>query len=742
MIATGASSSVETGCLHCGLPVPVGRREDIGPRRFCCLGCEMVHVLVTAGPEGSENPAAGTLFLRLGMSVFLTINLMAVSWFSYSREVFGSLALAVGSDRVLTEVFNYFSWLLATGVLCLLGLPLVFRARTGRRAENHPITVGISSRWLVVGGVFSAYLLSMAHTFRGEGSLYFDTAAVVLVVVSIGQLLEARARRRASTAAVDLLAELPELVRIEGRDGVVEVERESLQANDSVILSTGDGVPADGVITRGFARIDSASLTGEARPAGAGPGDSLLAGSLVVDGSCRLRVSATGRETVLASMERTLQQARSARPPTQRLADRVSTVFVPLVVLLAGGVLLNQSLAGRFEEGLLRALSVMLISCPCALGLAAPLACWHGLRRAASHGILLDSAASLEGAAAISRVMLDKTGTLTRHRLVLSRTVTSAALDPAEALALGTRLEGISRHPLARVLRASTEGEPARLPREPLEVPGLGVQGRIDGQTLRLGSRRWATLLELEDSSLLADEKDGRGFLYLMDQRQILARFELEEELRAKAVEVVVALREMGLELRILSGDDRAATEKVGQALGVPAEGGLLPADKVRHLEAARTAGRRARVAMVGDGLNDAPVLAAADLGIALGSAAEWSRRSGQVRLLDDRLERLPLLFRLAREVRSTLRLNLLWAFGFNGIGLALAASGRLTPVFAAVAMVISSLMVVHLSSRAGLRATTDFSSSAFPAPSVPSHENRTGDEDLAFSRWEKTLER
>lgn len=702
------SSRSASGCLHCGLPVRARRsRRASDVPRFCCLGCEMVHGLVAAGPREGGQSAASSLFLRLGTSLFLTVNLMAVSGLAYSREVFGPMAEAVGSEKVLTDLFNYFSLFLATGVLCLLGLPLLLQAGRAVAGKAGSAAGGwISSRWLVIVGVFSAYGLSLLHTVRGTGSLYFDTAAVVLVVVSLGQLLEARARRKASAAALDLLAELPERVKVERPDGVREIDRVDLCTGDRVLLTSGDGVPADGKVERGLARVDTSSLTGESHPVGVEAGDPLLAGSLVVDGSCLLRVTAAGGDTALAAMERTLERARAVRPPFQRLADRVATVFVPLVVLLAAGILFRFGAAGDFGEGLLRALSVLLISCPCALGLAAPLASWHGLRRAASQGILVDSAETLETAAAVSEVAFDKTGTLTRHRLVVARTVSVEALEPEEALALGIRLESISSHPLARVLRASASGVAGPSPEGSEEVPGLGVRGTLEGRRLGLGSGRWVRDLGLSVSPLFVEEGETRGALYLFDEEKVLARFELEEELRDDASEAVQTLARLGLRCRILSGDRSGSTTRIGQILGIPAEGGLLPRGKVERLEAMRArGGSRRRVAMVGDGLNDAPVLAAADLGIALGSASEGSRRSGRVRLTDDRLDRLPRLFVLARDVRRTLRWNLFWAFGFNTIGLALAVSGRLTPVFAALAMVASSLVVVRLSSRAGARA-------------------------------------
>ncbi len=684
----------EPSCHHCGLPVPAGRR---GPARpwFCCFGCRFAHELAVpaSDSQAAASPAAGTLLLRLGLGIFLALNIMVASWLSYSREIYGAAAQAAGSDAILPAVFSYLALFLCTLLMAILGLPLLTDTlRTPR----------ISAQTLIVLGVFAAYGLSAVHTLRGKGSLYYDTAAMVLVIVTLGSYLEAGAKRRAADAASDLLAALPSAVRVRRDATIYELPVEEVHPGDRIQVRPGEVLPVDGKVVSGTSRIDEASLTGESRPRAVESGDSVLAGVVSLDGQLWLDAEKVGDDTVLALMERSLETARAQRPEAQRLADRIAAVFVPIVVVTAVAVFGFRAWQGQAVTGLLDGLAVLLISCPCALGLAAPLACWHGLRRAARRGILVDGAPTLERAATVDRLYFDKTGTLTRPELALEQIVTAPDITPRQALSWAAGLESSSTHPIARGLLRLAESrdiEPPA-PEAASAVPGLGVEGSFDGRTFRLGSARWLKHYGLENQRLAQEAPDAASCVFLIDEEQLLARFELAEQLRPGATPTVSELQDMGIEVGILSGDRSRPTRRIAKQLGISAESDLLPDEKVRQLTESRRAG--ARAAMVGDGLNDAPVLAAADVGVALGSASDLARSSGNVRLTNDRLERVPELLHIARDVRRRIRTNLIWAFSFNSVGIALAAAGLLTPVFAAAAMVLSSLTVVRISSRAG----------------------------------------
>ena len=726
-------------CEHCSLPVPSSRQAGPAPW-FCCFGCRVAHGLATpSGDAATEGePAPSTLFLRLGLGIFLTLNVMGASWLSYSRDLVGS-----GGSSPLLHLANYLALFLTTLVVILLGLPLAtdtvaallapLRREQGAARLLSQLGARINAQLLIVVGVFSAYFLSIVHTVRGHGSLYFDTTAAILVVVTLGSHLEAGARRRASSSSRKLLSALPRRARVERHGALTEVPLSEVRVGDRVAVPPGETVPVDGRVDQGRSRVDDSSLTGESRPHAVERGDSVLAGSLNHEGLLWIEAVRVADDTVLGVMERSLEEGRNRRPGIQRAADRVAAWFVPSVMVLAVSVFALEARHGDPEGGLLRALAVLLISCPCALGLAAPLACWQGLRRAAERGILIDSPATLERAARVRELGLDKTGTLTAPELSLTGVATAHGVEGSWAVETAARLDAASTHPIAKALvaHARERGLDAGAIERVEQVPGLGVEGLVDGRLLRLGSRRWLQqsgigaagsaegsieTAGLEAAGLEAPEPEtarrgheeveeadsNRSGLYLFDEQRVLARFDLDETLKSDATELVAGLGQLGIRPFVLSGDGARATERLAARLGIEGEGALLPDDKVRHLLARRRTGRG--VAMVGDGINDSPVLAAADVGIAVGSASDLASRSGNVRLTTDRLGRIVELFAISRDVQRRIRANLTFAFGFNGIGIGLAVSGHLTPIFAAIAMIVSSLAVVGISSGAGRR--------------------------------------
>lgn len=700
-----------TSCHHCGLPARARGLLEKGPW-FCCFGCRLAHELALPVNEPGSSPLTGTLLLRLGLGIFLAINIMVASWLSYSREWFGAAARASGDYESLVSLFAHFAFFLCTLVVVLLGIPLLsdgIRRWTGPFGRGTiPAGGRFDAQLLIVIGVFSAYTLSAVHVWRGEGSLYFDTAAMVLVIVTLGSYLEAGAKERAASSARRAVATLPAKIWVRRCEELLELDTSTVELGDVVRVQPGEMVPIDGHVVSGLSCLDEASLTGESRPRAAEPGDPVWAGSTSLDGQLWVRAERVGDGTVLALLERSLEEARACQPEVQRLADRVAAVFVPGVVVLALGVCVWRSWHGQLAGGILDGLSVLLISCPCALGLAAPLASWNALRRAAEGGLLIDSAATLERAATVDRLYFDKTGTLSEPVLALTGVTMSSGVDERQAIEQAASLEAASNHPLARALLswAARQGIRPRAVEMARTVAGLGIEGQLDGWILRLGSVRWARRLGFD-----VEEKVNEGstnVLYLMSEEHLLACFELAEKPRAGARESIATLRRLGIEVGILSGDQEGATQRLAALLGIDAEGALLPADKMQRLADARASGRgRPRLAMVGDGLNDAPALAAADVGIALGSAGDLAKSSGNVRLLSDRLETIPLLFAIARDTRRRILLNLAWSFSFNSVGILLAVFGRLTPVFAALAMVLSSLIVVRVSRQAGLAALT-----------------------------------
>jgi len=669
--------------------------------QFCCFGCRIARELARPAAPGDTVAPGGTLLLRLGMGIFLAMNIMVFNWFTYSREWFGAEAAVPGEYAGLAALFSYLLMFLATAVLALLGVPILSDVLAGWRGG-----VRIDANLLILVGVTSAYAVSVTNTVRGEGSLYYDTTAMVLVLVTLGNYLEAGAKRRATSSAGALLASVPSRAWVRRGGEVAEIDVGDLAIGDRVRVRAGEAVPADGSIVEGTSHVNESILTGESRPRQVDPGDRLLAGSLNLDGQLWIEARHIGEDRAISRMQRMLDEARLHQPPIQRVADRIAAAFVPGVVLLATGVFALFAWNGDPLEGLFVALTVLLISCPCALGLAAPLATWSALRRAAERGILIDSAVTLERASRVGRLFFDKTGTLTEPQLKLDRIEPADGVAETDALRWAAALETTTLHPIGRALVQESEARSVKLPAatDAVTLPGLGIEARVDGRLLRLGSGRLVERSGLAETAG-SETLDGETtVIYLMDERRVLASLHVAETLRPDAAAALASLRNSGVEVSVLTGDQAGPARRLARSLDVAVDAALLPADKLDRLRdaRARASGKRRGVAMVGDGINDAPVLAAADVGFAMGSASDLAKQAGNVRLIFDRLDGVPIALATARSCMRRVRWSLGWAFGYNGIGLTLATMGLLTPIFAASAMFVSSVVVVAISRGAG----------------------------------------
>ncbi len=701
---TPSGNPNQSVCTHCGLPVAQSPRpSEPDGLQFCCLGCRLVHGLASAGDESANGRPPDTLLLRIGLGVFLAMNLMVFNWFFYSRHVFDVDVSAAeqGQYDTLAGLFAYVLMLICTLVIALLGLPILHAAITSRRRR-------LDVQTLILIGVFAAFAVSVWHTLRGHGALYFDTAAMILVLVTFGMWLDTRAKRNVTDSASGLRDLLPVQSTTEHEGAQRQVQTCDLNVADTVRVACGDAIPVDGVVVSGRSHVASAMLTGEAQPTPVGPGDRVLAGAVNVDGLLRVRATAVGEDTALGQMEHLLREARLTQPAIQRLADRVAAVFVPAVLVLA--VLAGIWHGSRHGEGVgvMTALSVLLISCPCALGLAAPLATWRAMNRAARRGILFSGGDTLEKAARVQHVLFDKTGTLTGAALRVEQIDTFEDFDEDRVLVIASSLGAASRHPVASALSdesdrrglGSVEVASASL------VPGQGIEGRVADDDYRLGSRPFV-FRELADASPqtdLATSEDGDvSCVWLSRNGRLIALFKLGEELRPDTGSTLASVKAVGLSCEVLTGDRSAVAARLGEQLGVTVTGELLPADKVERVRLAKEHHRV--VAFVGDGANDAPALATADVGIAVQGATDLAKQAGNIVVVGNGLGLTPVALAIARDTLRRIRLNLTWAFGYNTVGLTLAALGWLNPVIAAVFMVASSLMIVSTSARAGERA-------------------------------------
>ncbi len=594
-------------------------------------------------------------------------------------------------------------WLLALTTPVQFGVALPFyRAAWGAlRAGSANMEV------LILTGTLAAYFYSLALTLSGQHHhLYYEVSAVIITLVLLGKYLETRAKGRARAALEALYELVPrQVLRWDGHD-YQPAPLEAVQPGDRLLVRTGDRIPVDGAVIEGRGWVDESSLTGESVPRECLPGDSVLSGSLLTDGVLHIRAEAIGEQTALAQIARAVEQAQSQKGAIQRLADRIAAVFVPIVMGVALLTFVGWWLASRsLPDALIPAVSVLVIACPCALGLAVPIALMTGITRAARMGILLRGIEALERVRQIDTLVLDKTGTLTmgyprlKHIRVIQEAITSLPSpsspqggegltpNPEETiLRLAAALESAVRHPLAEAILAEAERrglEPAPIG-EVRIVPGGGVVA----EKALIGSPRF-----LQEQGIEVDKEPSEPVLLAIDRR-VVAGFEFEDEPLPEAHQLVQALRAKGLHLVLCSGDRFEAVQAFAQRVGIEEwYAAQRPQEKAALVARLQAQGRK--VAFVGDGINDAPALAQADLSIAVSSATALASAVADIVLLHRDLRTLLAALQLSHAIYGVIRQNLFFAFVYNLLGIPLAAAGKLNPLIAALAMSFSSVSVV-----------------------------------------------
>ena len=595
----------------------------------------------------------------------------------------------------------WLAFVLATPVQFILGARFYAGAWRALRAGGANMDV------LVALGTSAAYGLSLYQWRTGAGELYFEAAAVVVTLVLLGKRLEARAKRQTTQALRALQALQPDVARVRRVDGDVDLPVAALRRGDLLVVRAGERFAADGLVREGASHVDESLVTGESLPVARAAGDRITGGAVNGEGVLLVEVTAAGAESALARIVRLVETAQEKKAPIQHLVDRVSAVFVPVVCAVALATLLAWGLAGRgWERAVLDAVAVLVIACPCALGLATPAAMMAGTGAAARRGILVKDAEALEIAHAVRTVVFDKTGTLTEGRPVL---VACEATDgDAEALlSLAAALQASSAHPLAHAVVAGARAAGAHVPRADAEraVAGRGVAARValgdDALDLRLGSTRWMGELGVDLAPLAARaaalEAEGRTVSWLAEvgaAPRLIGLLAFGDRLREGAADAVRLLHAAGLRTALVSGDGLASVSSVARTLGIEVvHAEVLPADKAALVASLRGAG--GRVAMVGDGINDAPALAAADVGIAMATGTDVAMHAAGITLMraDPRLVADAL--DISRRCVAKIRQNLFWAFAYNVAGIALAACGLLSPMIAGAAMAFSSVSVV-----------------------------------------------
>lgn len=620
-------------------------------------------------------------------------------------------ALLLAAPLVLPMFAELFGqhWMLPAWIQFLLATPVQFVL--GARfyvAGWKAVRAGAGNMDLLVAiGTSAGYGLSLYQWWATPAGqmphLYFEASAVVIALVLLGKYLESRAKRQTSAAIRALEALRPDRATrvIDGREEDVAIA--ALRLDDLVLVKPGERFPVDGEVVEGESQADEALISGESLPVNKAPGDRITGGAINGEGRLLVRTTALGGETVLARIIRLVEDAQAAKAPIQKLVDRVSQVFVPAVLVIAVFTLIGWLLAGApAEVALINAVAVLVIACPCALGLATPAAIMAGTGVAARHGILIKDAEALEVAHAVTAVAFDKTGTLTsgKPQIIHLHAVDG---DEAQILRLAGALQRGSEHPLARAVLERCEADGVTVPdvQKSQALSGRGIAGTLDGQQLALGNRRMLEEYGLQPGELLETaqrwEAEGRTLSWLVEhapEPRLLGLFAFGDSLKDGAAAAIAGLAARHIRSHLITGDNRGSARVVAEALHIDdVHAEVLPADKAATVAALKKGG--AVVAMVGDGINDAPALAAADVGIAMGGGTDVAMHAAGITLMRGDPRLVPAALEIARRTYRKIQQNLFWAFIYNLVGIPLAAFGFLSPVVAGAAMALSSVSVV-----------------------------------------------
>ncbi|MER1945432.1 heavy metal translocating P-type ATPase [Stutzerimonas stutzeri] len=600
-------------------------------------------------------------------------------------------------------------WMLPAWIQFLLATPVQFVL--GARfyvAGWKAVRTGAGNMDLLVAiGTSAGYGLSLYQWWATPAGqmphLYFEASAVVIALVLLGKYLESRAKRQTSAAIRALEALRPDRATrvIDGREEDVAIA--ALRLDDLVLVKPGERFPVDGEVVEGESQADEALISGESLPVNKAPGDRITGGAINGEGRLLVRTTALGGETVLARIIRLVEDAQAAKAPIQKLVDRVSQVFVPAVLVIAVFTLIGWLLTGApAEVALINAVAVLVIACPCALGLATPAAIMAGTGVAARHGILIKDAEALEVAHAVNAVAFDKTGTLTSGKPQIIH-LHALEGDEASLLRLAGALQRGSEHPLARAVLERCEADGVAVPdvQKSQALSGRGIAGTLDGRQLALGNRRMLDEFGLQPGELLDTaqrwEAEGRTLSWLVEsapQPRVLGLFAFGDSLKEGAAAAIAALDARHIRSHLITGDNRGSARVVAEALHIDdVHAEVLPADKAATVAELKKGG--AVVAMVGDGINDAPALAAADVGIAMGGGTDVAMHAAGITLMRGDPRLVPAALEIARRTYRKIQQNLFWAFIYNLVGIPLAAFGFLSPVVAGAAMALSSVSVV-----------------------------------------------
>jgi heavy metal translocating P-type ATPase len=662
-----------------------------------------------AGTKTEDTSERDDMSRRFWISLGLTLPLILVTMGDYMPAINLHRWFGVNSLRWVQAA-------LGTPVVLWAASPFFTRAWSSfvhRRLNMFSlIGIGTGTAWTFsVIALIWPQLLPTAFKINGVAPLYFESAAMITTLVLLGQVLELRARSRTNAAVKSLLALTPTTARRVKADGAEEnISLDRVRVGDSLRVKPGDRVPVDGVITEGRSNIDESMITGEPMPVEKVPGSSVTAGTLNQTGSFLMNTQRVGSDMLLSHIIQMVNEAGRTRAPVQKLADQVSAWFVPAVLAIAVVAFIVWAAFGpppALANALLVAVSVLIIACPCALGLATPISIMVGVGRGAQEGVLIKDAESLEIMEKVNTVVIDKTGTLTEGQPKVQRLVVVPAFKAAEVLSYCAALENLSEHPLARAITsyATEHAAPTLVAAEFESVTGKGVRGKVDGKTIALGNAAMMQLVGADTTAQTADIAQfhavGETVMLVAVDGQFAGLIGVSDPVKATARQAIAALKASGLRIVVVTGDNAVTAAYVAKQVGIEdVKAGVLPADKYLQVKDLQRAGRI--VAMAGDGINDAPALAQADVGIAMGNGTDIAMNSARIVLVHGDLNGIVRARHLSQGTMRNIRQNLVFAFIYNCVGIPVAAGVLyptfgivLNPMIASAAMALSSVSVI-----------------------------------------------
>lgn len=603
-----------------------------------------------------------------------------------------------GKDNILTN--GYFQLLLATPVQFIIGY------RFYKGAFNSLRGGGANMDVLVAMGTSAAYFYSLYNVIVGVAEFYFEASAVIITLILLGKTFEAVAKGKTSEAIKKLMGLQPKTARVI-KNGVEEdIPIEKVNIGDIVVVRPGERIPVDGIITEGHSSIDESMITGESIPIDKTEGDEVIGATINKFGSFKFEAKKIGKDTVLSQIIKLVEDAQGSKAPVQRLADKISGIFVPIVVIIAIVTFIGFYLVkGNFNTGLINAVAVLVIACPCALGLATPTAIMVGTGKGAENGILIKSGEHLERAHKMETIVFDKTGTITKGEPEVTDIITFNSMDRDELLRIAATVEKTSEHPLGQAIVRKGEEELLMIKEAETfkAIPGKGLKATFEGKEIYVGNRKLMLEsgigIEKAEEELYRLEEEGKTAMIVGIDGDISGIIAVADQIKESSKKAIEELKNIRLEVYMITGDNERTAKAIAKKVGIDnvlAE--VLPENKAEVVENIKSEGKN--VGMVGDGINDAPALAAADIGFAIGTGTDVAMEAADITLMRGDLMSIVTAIRLSHRTMKTIKQNLFWAFFYNSIGIPFAALGFLNPMIAGAAMAFSSVSVVTNSLR------------------------------------------